>query len=92
MLNNAGIGQQLISGAYAPIVTSINVTIGTEGINTRYELRTFSRKIGFYNKEASDNIKFFNQKFIQQNQAIMAAQKAAISKATFVGNRLGGGY
>ena len=26
------------------------------------------------------------------NQAIAAAQKAAISKATFVGNRLGGGY
>lgn len=92
MLNNARIGQRLIGGDYAPIVTSINVTIGTAGINTRYELRTFGRKIGFYNKEASDNIKFFNQKFIQQNQAIMAAQKAAISKATFVGNRLGGGY
>tara|TARA_S200002703_G_scaffold20667_5_gene17026 strand:+ start:3429 stop:7385 length:3957 start_codon:yes stop_codon:yes gene_type:complete len=92
MLNNARIGQRLIAGDYAPIVTSINVTIGSEGINTRYELRTFSRKIGFYNKEASDNIKFFNQKFIQANQAIAAAQKAAISKATFVGNRLGGGY
>lgn len=92
MLNNARIGQKLLAGDYAPIVTSVNVTIGSDNVNTRYELRTFGRKIGFYNKEAADNIKFFNQKFIQANQAIAAAQKAAISKATFVGNRLGGGY
>ena len=39
-----------------------------------------------------EEVRNYNKKFIQQNQAIMAAQKAAISKATFVGNRLGGGY
>jgi hypothetical protein len=78
-------------GSHAPIVTSVSVTIG-DTITTRYELRTFSRKIGFYNKEAADNIKFFNQKFIQANQKIKNAQSSAIQKATFVGNRLGGGY
>jgi len=91
MLNNARIGSALLSGPHAPIVTSVSVNIG-EDINTRYELRTFSRKIGFYNKEASDNIKFFNQKFIQANQQLRQAQKAAITKATYVANRLGGGY
>jgi hypothetical protein len=92
MLNNARVGSTLLGGgSHAPIVTSVSVTIG-DTITTRYELRTFSRKIGFYNKEAADNIKFFNQKFIQANQKIKNAQSSAIQKATFVGNRLGGGY
>ncbi len=91
MLNNARIGSALLGGDYSPIVTSIAVNIG-EDITTRYELRTFSRKIGFYNKEAADLIKFTNQKFIQSAQQMKQANMAAIQKATFVGNRLGGGY
>lgn len=91
MMNNARIGSSLLAGSYAPIVTSVSVSIG-DNITTRYELRTFSRKIGFYNKEAADNIKFFNQKFIAANQRIQESQRTAVEKATFVGNRLGGGY
>ena len=62
MMNNARIGSTLLGGEYAPIVTSVSVSIG-DNITTRYELRTFSRKIGFYNKEAADNIKFFKAIF-----------------------------
>lgn len=48
------LGQQLNSGPY---VTSITTSINDDKIQTVYNFRTFSRKIGFYNKQITENIR-----------------------------------
>lgn len=53
-----------------PIITSINVQINEAGINTTYNLRTYTRKLGFFNKENSERIKAINQESIRRNKEI----------------------
>jgi hypothetical protein len=67
MLKNWTLGSYL-NDVLGPIVSSIKITIGDNGITTQYSLRTFSRKIGFYNKEQADNIKNINQAMLLQNR------------------------
>jgi hypothetical protein len=55
-------------GTFGPIVTSIKINIGDNGMTTTYGLRSFSRKLGFYNKEQADNIKNNNLAMLKQNQ------------------------
>lgn len=80
-LNNARLGDKLLSGDYAPIVTNLNVSIGSNGITTRYELRTFSRKLGFYNKEQADNIQKLNREFIKNYQSAYQNSKNVLNRA-----------
>jgi hypothetical protein len=67
-LSNTRLGYRLFAGDYSPIVTSINVSIGANGITTRYEMRAFSRKLGFFNKEQADNIQKTSREFIKNYQ------------------------
>lgn len=53
-----------------PIITSINVQIGEGGINATYNLRTYTRKLGFFNKENAERIKNINQESIKRNKEI----------------------
>ena len=55
IFNNLGLGSRFENGPY---ITSINTTIGDEGIRTTYNFRTYSRKIGLYNKEVIDAIRY----------------------------------
>lgn len=67
-LSNTRLGGKLFNRYYAPIVTSLNVSIGVNGISTRYDMRTFSRKLGFFNKEQADMIQKINREFIKNYQ------------------------
>jgi hypothetical protein len=67
MLRNWNLGSYLL-GTFGPIVTSIKINIGDNGMTTTYGLRSFSRKLGFYNKEQADNIKNNNLAMLKQNQ------------------------
>lgn len=40
-----------------PIVNNLTVSVGEGGISTTYNMRTYTRKIGFFNKDNSDRIK-----------------------------------
>ena len=91
MFNNSLVGQQLLSGPGAPLLTNVSV-VQPDGINTTYELKTFSRKIGFYNKEISDNALANARQFLATRQAITQATKAAIAKINVANpnsNRIG---
>ena len=72
LLSKSNLGDRLSNGPY---ITSINTNIADQGIRTTYNFRTYSRKIGFYNKEQVDNLKFLNQKRIEYNTKLRASQK-----------------
>lgn len=70
-----------------PIITNIQTNVSTGGITTTYSFRTYTRKLGFFNKEFSDNIKNSNldrirrskqiaDSFRQTSNAIFVQQKA----------------
>ena len=53
-----------------PIVTNMMMTIGEGGITTTYNMRTYLRKIGFFNKENSDRIKANGLEFAKRTREI----------------------
>lgn len=73
MLNNSNIGSRLLSGDYAPILSSVSVSFGDNGINTRYEMRTFTRKLGFYNKEYAENMQRYARESLAAQNRIARA-------------------
>jgi hypothetical protein len=74
MLRNWTLGSYL-NDYLGPIVSSIKISIGDSGVTTQYSLRTFSRKIGFYNKEQADNIKNINNAIRIQNRRLAESIK-----------------
>jgi len=71
LLLGPGLGDRLNGGPY---VTSISTSIGDNDTKTIYNFRTFTRKIGFYNKEATENIRISNQMRVEMNRKIRASQ------------------
>ena len=53
-----------------PIVTNFNLSIGQGGVSTQYNMRTYIKKIGFFNKENSDRIKDVNLEFIKRRRDV----------------------
>jgi hypothetical protein len=53
-----------------PIITSIQTSIGQQGISTTYTFRTYTRKIGLFNKEENDRMKKLAKINIQRNKQI----------------------
>lgn len=53
-----------------PIITSIQTSVGSDGIKTTYAFRTYTKKLGLFNKEASDNIKRFYKSNLKRNKQI----------------------
>jgi hypothetical protein len=48
----------IAAGATAgPIVSNLTISVSEGGISTTYNMRTYTRKIGFFNKENADRIK-----------------------------------
>lgn len=64
VLNNIAIGRRLLNSG--PVCNSIVLTFGSDGIKTTYSFRTFSRKLGYFNKENADNI----QRFAKQSREL----------------------
>lgn len=64
ILNDIQIGRRLQQAG--PVCNSLVLTIGNDGIKTTYSFRTFSRRLGYFNKENAQTI----QKFAQQSRAL----------------------
>lgn len=61
-----------------PIITNIQTNIGQGGISTTYSFRTYTRKLGLFNKENSDRIKKMAADNIKRNKQISSvAQQSA---------------
>jgi hypothetical protein len=64
----------IISGMTVPsgaaIITNIQCNYGPGGITSTYSFRTYTRKLGFFNKENSDRIKQINLLNIQRNKQL----------------------
>lgn len=66
MLQNTNIGSRIFDDG--PLCNSIQLTFGSDGIRTTYHFRTFSRKLGYFNKENAENI----QRFAKQSMQLRA--------------------
>lgn len=53
-----------------PIITSIQTSVGEQGISTTYSFRTYTRKLGLFNKEETDRIKKNNQANLKRGKQI----------------------
>ena len=65
-----GVGARLIDDNMGPVINSMTVTIGSQGVQTSFTLRTYSRKLGFYNKEAADNIARLGKESLKRRKEI----------------------
>jgi hypothetical protein len=77
LLNLAGkafnLGHALASsndGFGGPIISSIQVQVGEGGITTNYNMRTYTRKLGFYNKENADRIKAIGAESLKRRKEL----------------------
>lgn len=76
-LGSALIGENQTFGG--PIVSSIQVQVGEGGITTNYNFRTYTRKLGFYNKENSDRIKEIGQESLKRRKEISTSLMGVLS-------------
>lgn len=53
-----------------PIVSNIQIQIGEGGITTTYNMRTYSRKIGFFNKDNADRLREFGMESLKRRKEI----------------------
>jgi hypothetical protein len=67
---NVGDALQYLGVANGPIVSNIQVQVGEGGITTSYNMRTYVRKLGFFNKENSDRMKLIGQEAIKRRKEI----------------------
>jgi hypothetical protein len=63
-----------------PIVTNFNLSIGQGGVSTQYNMRTYIKKIGFFNKENSDRIRDVNLEFIKRRRDVNNSINNSINK------------
>jgi hypothetical protein len=75
-----------------PIISTIGVDVGQNGIKTTYMFRTYSRKLSLFNKEYADKIKKFTKdNFARDKQAAKINQQISNrinnDKATMVDER-----
>lgn len=53
-----------------PIVSNIQIQIGEGGVTTTYSMRTYSRKIGFFNKDNADRLRQFGMESLKRRKEI----------------------
>lgn len=87
LYKNKQLGKSLVENG--PILNSIGVQIGDDGFTTTYTMRTYNRKLGFFNKDSAENIRLRGTQFIQNRQETAAMVKELISAA--IVNRSRGG-
>ena len=63
-----------------PVISNMSMNVGTNGINTNYSFRTFSKKTGIYNKENVDRIKKQNSNNIKFNKKLSSSQNDTMTK------------
>lgn len=66
-----GIGDILVNSANetnGPLLNSVSTDISEQGITTSYTFRTYTRKIGFFNKDNADRIRRIGQEFMKRSR------------------------
>ena len=79
MFLNSNLGSSLV--ADGPLINGLSVNIGSQGMTTTYTMRTYNRKIGFFNKDAAENIQRVNRQAIENRQQINQAIKNMVNKS-----------
>lgn len=57
-------------GSNSPIITHINIDIGSNGVKTSYAFRTYTRKLSLFNKEYSDRLKKARQEALTRDRQL----------------------
>jgi hypothetical protein len=63
--------QSNITSMGGPMISNIQCSVGQQGISTSYSFRTYTRKIGLFNKEENDRIRKINLSLIKRNKDIV---------------------
>ena len=80
-----------------PIITNIQVSISQQGLTTTYTFRTYTKKLGLFNKENSDRVKFSFNENMKRNKQLATINQQSINqinsqKLNFESIRRGGSY
>jgi hypothetical protein len=78
-------------GAIGPIINNIQVQVGEGGITATYNMRTYVRKLGFFNKENADRIKLIGQESLKRRKEIYTEISKVQSQLTTGSNTPFGG-
>lgn len=78
----ASIGSRLVGAGYGPVINNIGVSIGEDGLKTTYTLRTYSRKLGFFNKENAENIARIGRESLKRRKEIADNYRTLTLSAT----------
>lgn len=79
LLRNANIGRKFIDD-FGPVCNSIQIDIGTDGFKTTYHFRTYSRKLGYFNREQAENIKRFGQQALSNRKQIVSTIRSQLNR------------
>jgi len=84
LFRNTNLGERLVNNG--PLVNSLSVQIGDDGFTATCNMRTYNRKLGFFNKQDADLIQE------RGRNAIIARQKTAyeLRESLLGSNKLGG--
>ena len=66
-----GLGDILGNGG--PLISNMSISISEGGITTTYNMRTYTRKLGFFNKDNADRIRDVSQEFAKRRREIKQA-------------------
>lgn len=70
-----GVSGHNIIGSGSPVITNIQVNNSQAGISTTYSFRTYTKKIGLFNRENSENIKQAYLNNIRRNKQLAKIDK-----------------
>lgn len=74
LFQNGNLGSRAINDN-GPMINAINVDIGGEGIRSTYHFRSYSRKLGFYNKSQATNAQQFGKERITNRKLIADSRR-----------------
>ena len=60
-----------------PLVQSLNISVGTDGVSTTYNIGSYNPKMGIYNKELSDAQKSANLRIIELGNRLSSLESSA---------------
>ena len=64
-----------------PVITNLSVNINSSNVGTTYSFRTYTKKVGFFNKENQDTIRRNAQQFLQLQRDTALAGSTTNSKS-----------
>jgi hypothetical protein len=80
MLRNTNIGSKFIDNN-GPVINSIQIEMSDSGYKTTYHFRTYSRKLGLFNKEQSENIQRFGKQALSNRKIIVENIRSQLSRS-----------